>query len=124
MSSVTSEFAQVARRVGYFITLAADISGYSFAAPTDANAWPAPTVATVANFGVTGLNTVLEDMGEIAKYNGQIYRKVRVVTQTNAGGARPAFWILVPGGEYPVQGYPTPGTASGLNTVSLVARLG
>jgi hypothetical protein len=125
MSSVTSEFAQVARRVGYFICTG-DVSGYTVTQNATTNSWSAAAVTGT----LYSQNTILEDMGEIAKVNGQILRKVREVVQTYAGGAAPTYFIVTPGGEYPVQGFPVAGgtpSATALATslpVARVARLG
>ncbi len=121
MSSVTSQIAQIGRRINYFRTLAADVSGYTIAAAADNNSWGAPVAAILyAN------NTILQDMGEIAKYRGQIFRKVRSVDLTEAGGKATAYFIVMPGGEYPVQGASatTLGAALSVLPVSQVARLG
>lgn len=125
MSSVTAAFAQVARRVGYFLCVG-DVSGYTVTEGADYNSWSATPVA--ANSFVT--NDVLEDMGEIAKYQGNILRKVRKVAASNTaggpvagGGALATTWIVVPGGEYPMAGYGTSATAAGL-VPARVARLG
>jgi hypothetical protein len=118
MSSVTSDFAQVARRVGYFLCVG-DVSGYTVTEDAGANTWTA-TVIAGTQFSA---NDVLEDMGEIAKYQGNILRKVRKVTQVAAGGALAAVFIVVPGGEYPMApGLVTP-SGTGL-TPARVARLG
>ncbi len=117
MSSVTSAFAQVAPRVGYFIcvsgcTVYTDVSENAI----DHNSWNANTTSQVIAVG-----TILEDMGEIAKVSGQILRKVRPVVQVATGtGVLTTYWIVVPGGEYPIAGVATAGTL----TVAAVARLG
>jgi len=118
MSSVTSDFAQVARRVGYFLCVG-DVSGYTVTEDAGANTWTA-TVIPGTQFSA---NDVLEDMGEFAKYQGNILRKVRKVTQVAAGGALSTVFIVVPGGEYPMAGYGTSPTATGL-APARVARLG
>ena len=125
MSSVTSAFAQIDRRIGYFRCLG-DVSGYTVTEGADYNSWSATVVA--GNSFVT--NDVLEDMGEFAKYQGNILRKVRKVAASAtaggpvaAGGALAAVWIVVPGGEYPMAGYGTSATATGL-VPARVARLG
>jgi len=130
MSSATSSYAQVDRRIGYFITLS-DISGFTVAENSTYNAWTAEVITAANMTAIYGggtafaANQILEDMGEIAKVNGQIYRKVRKVTQTHAGGALPTFFIILPGGEYPIQGFPLAGGAlPTLNTIANVARLG
>jgi hypothetical protein len=125
MSSVTSEFAQISRRAGYFITLANDVSGYTVVQNATTNSWSISTTVPVLAFGAA--NQILEDMGEIAKVDGQILRKVRAVTQTYAGGAAPTYYIVMPGGEYPIQGFPVAGgspTATYGLPVAKVARLG
>lgn len=116
MSSVTSQIAQIGRRINY-LRVSADCSGYTMAAGTDSNSWAAPSAAV--NFATS---TILQDMGEIAKYGGQVFRKVRAVTQTPivAGGVATAYFIVMPGGEYPVQGVP----AGSVLAVAQVARLG
>jgi hypothetical protein len=130
MSSVTSVTAQIARRIGYFITVG-DISSSCFDVSQstvnynswDADALTAATVGGAAYGAITGATgQVLQDMGEMAKVNGQIYRKVRKVTQYPAGGINTPVWIIVPGGEYPMQGYGA-GSYSGLAPAP-VARLG
>jgi len=124
MSSVTSQIAQIGRRINYFRTLAADVSGYTMAVAADNNSWAAPVAATLyAN------NTILQDMGEIAKYNGQILRKVRAISApgTPAGGVATAYFIVMPGGEYPTQGMSSTTVTTGSVSVlpiSAVARLG
>lgn len=127
MSSVTSEFAQVARRVGYFVCTA-DVSGYTDVSQStvDYNSWN----ANITNVRIPS-GTVLEDMGELAKVNGYILRKVRNVSTIAAGGgAAPIItgsasytaFIVVPGGEYPMAGVSTVGTPD--LRVAIVARLG
>lgn len=117
MSSIQSEFAQVARRVGYFICVSGSVTAYDVSQnTTNYNSWNVNSASTYAQ------GTVLEDMGEIAKYQGSILRKVRAVTQVPAGGNATPYWIVVPGGEYPIAGYGS-GGASAL-TAALVARLG
>jgi hypothetical protein len=119
MSSVTSAFAQVDRRIGYFICTA-DVSGYTdvSASTVDYNSWNANTTFTRFTTG-----QILEDMGELAKFQGYIFRKVRNVSTPAPGGGvvLPYFWIVVPGGEYPMAGV---ASASGSFTVAPVARLG
>jgi hypothetical protein len=117
MSSVTSAFAQVDRRVGYFICVSGCTVYTDVSANSDNNSW---NVNSGSSQTIT-VGTIFEDMGEIAKYQGAILRKVRPVAQV-AGGAAvlTTYWIVVPGGEYPVAGVPGP---SGL-TVGAVARLG
>ncbi len=125
MTSVGTEFAQVARRVGYFLCVG-DVSGYTVSEGADYNSWSAVVIA--GNSFST--NDVLEDMGEVAKYQGNILRKVRKVAASAtaggpvaAGGALSPVWIVVPGGEYPMAGYGTSATAAGL-VPARVARLG
>ena len=124
MSSVTSQIAQIGRRINYFRVIA-DCSGYTMAVAADNNSWSAPVAA--ANY--TESTTILQDMGEIAKYNGQILRKVRAISApgTPAGGVLGAYFIVMPGGEYPTQGMSsttvTTGSVSVL-PVAQVARLG
>ena len=59
----------------------------------------------------------------MAKLNGQILRKVRVANQFPSGvaanGSVTTYWIVMPGGEYPVQG-----VSSTTLVPALVARLG
>ena len=122
MSSVHAEFAQVSRRVGYFICTS-DVSGYTDVSQStvDYNSWN----ANITNFRVSA-GQVLEDMGELAKVNGYILRKVRNVSVVAPGGGalspNPTFWIVVPGGEYPMAGVATVGTPD--LRVAAVARLG
>ena len=118
MSSVHAEFAQVARRVGYFLCVG-DVSGYTVTEGADYNSYSAVVIA--GNSFST--NDILEDMGEIAKFNGSILRKVRKVTAIPAGGALATVFIVVPGGEYPMAGYGTSPTTAGL-APARVARLG
>ena len=97
----------------------ADISGYTVAAGTDSNSW----TATVITGTKASLGALLQDMGEMAKVSGQVLRKVRLIdSQTEATGNLDSvvFWIVVPGGEYPVQGVATGGGLA----VAAVARLG
>ena len=119
MSSVTSQMAQIGRRINYFRCLA-DISGYDVSQnTTDYNSWKVNVNAGTQSTS----GTILQDMGEMAKVSGQIFRKVReIVNQTQATGALTSevFWIVVPGGEYPVQGVATGGGLA----VTAVARLG
>lgn len=116
MSSVTSQMAQIGRRIGYFIATA-DCSGYDVSQSTvNYNSWNANRTTQVVG------DSILQDMGEIAKVNGQVLRKVRLVTQNPAGGIASTFFIVMPGGEYPVQGYGA-GSYSGLPPAT-VARLG
>ena len=119
MSSVTSQIAQIGRRINYFSVIA-DCSGYTLAAG-DSNSWGLPSAAV--NFGTAA---VLQDMGEIVKYKGQILRKVRAVDSTPAGGNATAYFIVMPGGEYPVQGISatTLGSAISVLPIAKVARLG
>jgi hypothetical protein len=118
MSSVTSAFAQVDRRIGYFICVSGSVQNYDVSQSTvDYNSWNVNTLSTYPQ------GTVLEDMGEIAKYQGSILRKVRAVTAVPGGGAASTAWIVVPGGEYPMAGYGTSATTAGL-TPAIVARLG
>jgi hypothetical protein len=131
MSSVTAAFAQVARRVGYFITLAADISGYTVSENTTTyNAWtaadiPIATLQSAASYNMgTGSGKILEDMGDLAVVSGQLYRKVRRVDQTATGGTFQTFWIILPGGEYPIAGRGASGYAAGTGNPAAVARLG
>lgn len=116
MSSITSAFAQVDRRIGYFVCVSGPVLTYDVSQNTSTyNSWNANVTAVTY-----AANAVLEDMGEIARVSGAIFRKVRLVTQFPAGGAAPSYWIVVPGGEYP-----NAGTAvSTPYTPALVARLG
>ena len=118
MSSVTSVTAQIGRRINYFYVIA-DCSGYDVSQSiVNYNSWNANRTTQIED------TSVLQDMGEVAKVGGQILRKVRLVKpgQTEATGNLNAvvFWIVMPGGEYPVQGVATGG---GL-PVAPVARLG
>lgn len=117
MSSVGSVTAQIGRRINYFRCLA-DISGYTVAQGTDAWSAPALIASTIASSGA-----ILQDMGETAKYNGAILRKVRLidsVTEATGNLNSVVFFIVVPGGEYPVAG-----VATGVSlAVTPVARLG
>jgi hypothetical protein len=114
MSSISAEFAQVGRRRGYFIatgtvtqyTLTFDVAGV--------------TAATSGSTYSSG--AILEDMGEVAKFKGQIFRRVRAVTQIPTGNITvDSYFIVMPGGEYPVQGADGVGVIS---TPAPVARLG
>lgn len=122
MASVIAKTAQIPRRLGYFITTTGDLSNNTYDVTVGVNEWTAAKRTGVAAI-TTG--TVLQDMGEIAKVNGQIYRKVRVAAQYPSGvsvtGAVTTFWIVVPGGEYPVQGVDGTGT---IVLPASVARLG
>lgn len=119
MASVTSNIAQIGRRLGYFITTTSDLSNNTYDVTASVNDW-----SVVKRTGVTAIatSTILQDMGEIAKFNGQLFRKVRIAAQYPAGvaldGTVTTFWIVMPGGEYPVQG------GSGAITPASVARLG
>ena len=123
MSSVTSSYAQVARRLGYFRCLA-DVSGYAVAENTSTyNDWTITSTGATTTTYTSG--SILEDMGEIARIggatgSGQILRKVRNVTQVTAGGALPTYFIVMPGGELPIS---VAGSGSVL-AVAAVARLG
>jgi hypothetical protein len=129
MSSVTSQMAQIGRRINYFISVA-DVSGLAGAAivaGSDSNSWTYATgySATTLVQIATAAGTILQDMGEMAKLNGQVLRKVRLIdNQAEATGntSSVVYWIVVPGGEYPIQGYPN-GLATPL-PVAKVARLG
>lgn len=118
MSSVTSAFAQIAPRVGYFICVSGSVTSYVIKEGDNKNSWYEDgTGATYA------IGTILQDLGEIARVDGAIFRKVRAVTTDPAGGSvaiNPAYWIVVPGGEYPNYGRDT---ATGYNPAT-VARLG
>jgi hypothetical protein len=117
MSSISAEFAQVGRRRGYFIATGTVI-GYLYTGVTfdvkGITALPSPTAS------VTTATNVLQDMGESYEFNGQLFRRVRVVTQVTTGGTEVSYLICMPGGEYPIQGYPT---ASAI-AAAFVARLG
>ncbi len=127
MSSVTSEFAQVSRRVGYFICVSGGSFGYTDVSQStvDYNSWNITAASTTA----IATNAILEDMGEIAKVNGYILRKVRNVSTIAPGGGAAfnpgstvyTFWIVVPGGEYPMAGV---ASATPALSVAPVARLG
>lgn len=117
MSSVGSEFAQVGRRGGYFIATGTVI-GYLYSNTVfDVKGVTALGTLTAS---VTTVNNVLQDMGESYEFNGQLFRRVRVVTQVTTGGTEVSYLICMPGGEYPIQGYPT---ASAI-AAAFVARLG
>jgi hypothetical protein len=116
MSSVISEIAQVGRRIGYFRAVA-DVSGY------------AVSTVTFDVKGITALGSavniassagLLEDMGGLYQFNGQIFRSVRVVSQNPAGGNAVQYLICMPGGEYPVHGV----AAAGAIVPAAVVRLG
>ena len=115
MSSIDSKPAQIARRLGYFITTSTDLSNNTYTVVPNVNDW---TVTLRTGVGAIAANTILQDMGEIAKFNGQLFRSVRPVTQIPAGGNAASFFIVMPGGEYPVQG------GSGSLAPANVARLG
>lgn len=112
MSSTTSSFAQVGRRVGYFICLSGNIPTYTITAGV--NGW---TKSGPVNR--YSQNDILQDMGEIAKIDGTYFRKVAYVEQYAGGGAIETHWIVVPGGEYPIPGVDVEGPAP-----AHVARLG
>jgi hypothetical protein len=122
MSSVTSQMAQIGRRINYFINISGGATtGYTDVSQSTVNynSWN----VTVGSTTSIASQAILQDMGEVAKYNGQILRKVRLVTQFPAGGINTPIWIVVPGGEYPMQGYGSGGAAGAL-AVATVARLG
>ncbi len=115
MSSVTSQMAQVGRKINYFRVITADISGYAspvFDAKGITSLGSATSVATIGQ--------ILQDMGAMYQFNGQIFRQVRVVSQNPAGGIASSFLICMPGGEYPVHGV----AAAGAITPAAVVRLG
>lgn len=117
MSSISAEFAQVGRRRGYFIATGT-VLGYLY---TGVTFDVAGVTALGSSVTVTSVvNTILEDMGEMHKFAGQVFRRVRVVTQVPTGtdGTVASYLIVMPGGEYPVQG------GAGAITPALVARLG
>jgi hypothetical protein len=99
MSSVTSGFAQIAPRAGYFICVSGSVTNYTVTEGSDKNSWTVDSGSTAYALG-----TILQDMGEIARASGAIFRKVRAVTTDPAGGDATAYWIVVPGGEYPNYG--------------------
>ena len=120
MSSVTSSFAQVGRRIAYFRPTAT-VTTYTID-ETGPNTWGTP-----ASSGVTyGTSDLLEDMGVTARISatGQIFRKIRVVTQVPAGGSALAYWICMPGGEYPIAGVGSDATTALGVAVAPVVRLG
>ena len=127
MSSVGSFVAQKESRTGYFYVIS-DLSGtgaagtgFEFDVSSNSSCvWTAqiknPQISCVAG-------TILQDMGEIAKVGGSILRKVRVVdSQAEATGNTNSvvFWIVVPGGEYPVAGV----SSADYTNVAPVTRLG
>ena len=121
MSSISAEFAQVGRRGGYFIATGTVI-GYLYSNTVfDVKGVTALGTLTAS---VTTVNNVLQDMGESYEFNGQLFRRVRVVSQNPSGvaadGTAVSYLICMPGGEYPIQGYPT---ASAI-AAAFVARLG
>lgn len=123
MSSVGSSIAQIGARKGYFIATG-NVSTYTITQDVNAVA-SAPVLVSATGYTA---NAILEDMGEIAKYGGFLFRKVRAVSQVPTGtdGSVPSYFIAMPGGEYPVQGVAAAGLNSigGAITVALVARLG
>lgn len=127
MASVIAKTAQIGRRLGYFIGTS-DVSGYAFSTIVEdsaSNGWTFATGTSVTSLvTVCAANGILQDMGEIAKVSGNLLRKVRVVSQNPAGvatgGAVTNFWIVMPGGEYPVQGV----SGAGSFVPARVARLG
>ena len=128
MSSVTSHIAQVGRRINYFIATR-DTSGYALSTivqGTDNNSWAFATGKSATDISGISSGVILQDMGEMAKLNGQVLRKVRVANQFPSGvaatGIPTTYWIVVPGGEYPIQGVSY--SAAGSLPVAQVARLG
>jgi hypothetical protein len=127
MSSASSKPAQIARRLGYFIGTG-DVSGYAFSTIVEDSAYNGWTFASGTSVTtlvtVCAANGILQDMGETAKVSGNLLRKVRVVSQNPSGvatgGGVTNFWIVMPGGEYPVQGV----SSAGSFAVAKVARLG
>jgi hypothetical protein len=117
MSSVTSQMAQVGRKINYFRALDT-VSGYLLSGVTfDAKGISAvPSLTTVTTSG-----NILQDMGAMYQYNGQIFRQVRVVSQNPAGGDAAPYLICMPGGEYPVHGRSAAGPIA---TPAAVVRLG
>ena len=117
MSSVTSGFAQIAPRVGYFMCVSGTVTSYTVTERDDKNSWAVASGSTFA------AGSILQDLGEIARVDGAIFRKVRKVDTNPAGGSvaiNAPYWIVVPGGEYPNYGR---ATATGY-TPAAVARLG
>ena len=116
MSSVTSQIAQIGRRINYFRALG-DVSGYLVSGVTfDVKGITAlPTAVKIAAYG--GL---LQDMGAMYQFGGQIFRQVRVISKNPAGGDAVPYLICMPGGEYPTHGV----SLEGAIVAAPVARLG
>ena len=116
MSSVISEIAQVGRRIAYFRAVA-DVSGYAVSTVTfDVKGITA--LPTAVNIAVDG--GLLQDMGAMYQFGGQIFRQVRVITKNPAGGDEVPYLICMPGGEYPTHGV----SLVGAIVAAPVARLG
>jgi hypothetical protein len=101
MSSVGSQIAQVGRRINYFRALG-NVNGYLVSGVTF-DAKGITNLGTVSSSFVT-TGAILQDMGAMYQYNGQIFRQVRVVSQNPAGGDAAPYLICMPGGEYPTHG--------------------
>ena len=121
MSSVTSVTAQVGRRQGYFIATG-NVAAYTIVQDVNAVS-SAPVLVSATQYTASN---ILQDMGQIAKYGGYLFRSVRLVTQIPAGGNATSYFIAMPGGEHPIQGVASAGLNSAGNAiaVALVARLG
>ena len=122
MSSVGSAFAQIGARRGYFIATGSVVQ---YAITQDVNG--AVVAAGVVAGSSYSSGAILEDMGEIAKYGGFLFRRVRAVTQIPTGNITVAsYFIAMPGGEYPIQGVSAAGLDStgGSIVAAPVARLG
>ena len=63
---------------------------------------------------------LLQDMGAMYQFGGQIFRQVRVISKNPAGGDAVPYLICMPGGEYPTHGV----SLEGAIVAAPVARLG
>jgi hypothetical protein len=116
MSSVGSQIAQVGRRINYFRALGS-VTGYVVSGVT----FDAKGITTLGSTTVSySSGDILQDMGAMYQFNGQIFRQVRVVSQNPAGGNAAAALICMPGGEYPTHGV----QPAGAITPAAVVRLG
>jgi hypothetical protein len=119
MSSISAEFAQVGRRRGYFIVTRGGTGNCDYYTLTFDVAGVTALGSVIGSYAT---NDILEDMGEVAKFKGQLFRRVRAVTQIPTGNITTAsYFIVMPGGEYPVQGTDGVGVVS---AAANVARLG
>jgi hypothetical protein len=120
MSSVGSAFAQIGARRGYFYVVRGGTGNCDYYTLTFDVAGVTALGSVIGSYAT---NDILEDMGEVAKFKGQLFRRVRKVTQVPTGtdGAVTSYFIVMPGGEYPVQGTDGVGVVS---AAANVARLG